>query len=185
MKTALLIPVFSFLFLSCVDQSDPDPDTLDERTEYTDTLPEPQEETRSRDSIYSTRMEAWANTYAADLGTDEHPGFLDLWWAYGGDIDGDGDVDSVGLFSMSAGGNAVEQYAAVFLQSDTGLAFDAVQRIGWRPEIVTSVESIGEGRIKGKTLVWRDDDGQCCPSDSGRMVLTWEPGELATAPNRP
>lgn len=181
MKTTLLIPLLSCLLLSCAEQSNPKPRTLTERPEPVDTLPAPESDTRSRDPIFSIRMEAWAHTYASELGTDDRPGFLDLWWSYGGDIDRDGDVDSVGLFSMSAGENAVEQYAAVFLQSDTGLAFDAVLRIGWRPEIIADIESIGEGRVEGMTHVWRREDGQCCPSDSGRMVLEWKPGELVAA----
>lgn len=177
MKRFVLIPFLTCILLSCADQSRPEAEAHDARTPPADTTPVSRD-TRSVDPAYSNRMESWADSYATALGTTEHPGFVDVWSAYGGDIDGDGDTDSVGLFSMSSGGNAVEQYAALFLQNDTGLAFDAVLRIGWRPEIINAIDSIGGGEIRGRTLVWREEDGGCCPSDSGRIMLGWKPGEI-------
>ena len=171
MYRTLLLPIIA---ISCTG----DPEHTIPDVDVPDTVASVTTEDSEHPVERSQTMERWAEEYAAGLGVEEHPGFLDLWSGYGGDIDGDGDIDSVGTFGMSSGGNSVEQYVAVFLNTESGLQFDAVFNNGWRPEIFVSIDSIVDGRIGGETSIWLEDDAQCCPSDSGRMALEWEPGIL-------
>ncbi len=124
--------------------------------------------------VSSDVMASWGEDFAEQSG-----GFLDTWNAYAGDVNNDGVVDSIGLFSISPGGNAVNQYAAVFIGTESGLTFDAVAEIGASGVLmVENITSVEEGTIFGEAMLWTEEDAHCCPSREEGAALMWEPGAL-------
>lgn len=189
LMTQTMFPIIASLLLgslltACSDASDEQEPATADRNETSDDTAALESAVEVDDlgrteGTDGSAMKVWADTYAADLGVPEFPGFVDLWWPYGGDIDGDGDIDSIGSFGMSAGGNSVGSYIAVFITEGDSLRFDAVVDYGYTgSRAVQDITSISDGRISATTLLWTDDDAHCCPSDSGTVVFGWEPGSL-------
>lgn len=131
-------------------------------------------------------MEKWGEEHAKTLGVPERTGWIDSWGPVYGDIDGDGDVDGIGFYNMSHGGNSLVEQIAVFLNDGKGLVFDATIEVGgtgnWMTGEVLRIES---NRMTASTSIWLEDDAQCCPKGAGYVVFAYRKGSISVEKQEP
>lgn len=97
-----------------------------------------------------------------------------------GDLNGDGAIDAVVLFTVEVGSeNRTAQYLSVFTRQTNGvLRFVDTSPVGGTGSEAIDGVGIVNGSIKLKTLTRGQDDPDCCPSVSGEKEFLLHDGKL-------
>jgi hypothetical protein len=98
-----------------------------------------------------------------------------------GDVNGDGTVDVVVLYSLEGcggGGNNWAQSLAVFLKKEKSIRYAAHAVVGGKLNRSVDLMSISGGRINLDTTGYKSNDPACCPSRKGKTKYVFSRGKL-------
>lgn len=108
---------------------------------------------------------------------------MDVDFRITGDLDGDGDEESVALLHYNYGGSGVFSYLAVVGRDENGAAKNlATMLLGDRVQL-RSARVKDDGVLKVKTVEAGPDDGACCPGQKRLRAMTLEDGKLLERSN--
>ena len=102
-----------------------------------------------------------------------------------GDLDGDGQPETVVLYTLESqeGSNDYSQYLAVFSRTSGSLRAITRARVGGKSQRSVSLTSVDHLAIQLDTLDYAPADASCCPSLKGTTTFVLAGGELRE--NRP
>jgi|GEM_PF-7063134 len=131
-------------------------------------------------AAYATAINTWitqdnARTKPADAPYAQVDGPVKI---YAGDLDADGDDDYLALYGVTSGGNALMQYMAAFINEQGNLSTVYQQDVGAAGATMVDSVKIMRGTIECTTVIWRPDDGWCCPSGAGKARYGVREGKL-------
>ena len=99
-----------------------------------------------------------------------------------GDLDGDGDEESVALLYYNFGGSSVFSYLAVVGRDENGAARNlATTQLGDRVQLRSA--RVNDGVLEVKTVEGGPGDGACCPGQKRLRMMALEDGKLVETSN--
>ena len=93
-----------------------------------------------------------------------------------GDLDGDGQDDTMVLLSASAGGSGTFDYLALLTRRGSSVETIGVAPLGDRVQLMSA--TIGDGDVALRVVQAGADDPACCPGEVTDRTLSWRDGAL-------